>query len=202
MKDLSVRETISKYGVEYVTPLSIAQFITGVSEEVISKYDSLKELFNKIETVECTELQKDKLIALKQICRVGNKDGAKGYSIKNPWDIYKFYMEDMRYESREIFKVVMLSTKNEIIKDYNASVGTLTSSLVHPREIFKEAILNSARSVVLIHNHPSGNTNPSENDKDTTNRLIKCGDLLGIAVLDHIIIGDGHYFSFKENNLM
>ena len=124
------------------------------------------------------------------------------YKVKNPWDIYKYYMEGLRYKQNEVFKVVLLNTKNEIITDVDVSVGTLHSSLVHPREVFKEAIRRSSNKMILIHNHPSGSVEPSNEDKNITDRLIKCGELIGIEVIDHIIIGDGLYFSFKENMII
>ena len=124
------------------------------------------------------------------------------YKVKNPWDIYKYYMEGLRYKQNEVFKVVLLNTKNEIITDVDVSVGTLNSSLVHPREVFKEAIRRSSNKMILIHNHPSGSVEPSNEDKNITDRLIKCGELIGIEVIDHIIIGDGLYFSFKENMII
>ena len=124
------------------------------------------------------------------------------YKVKNPWDIYKYYMEGLRYKQNEVFKVVLLNTKNEIITDIDVSVGTLNSSLVHPREVFKEAIRRSSNKMILIHNHPSGSVEPSNEDKNITDRLIKCGELIGLEVIDHIIIGDGLYFSFKENMII
>lgn len=124
------------------------------------------------------------------------------YRIKNPWDIYKYYMSTMRYENQEVFKVVLLNTKNEIICDVDVSKGTLNSSLVHPREVFREAIKRSSNKIILMHNHPSGSIEPSNEDKNVTSRLTKCGELIGIEVIDHIIIGDGVYFSFKENMII
>lgn len=124
------------------------------------------------------------------------------YKVKNPWDIYKYYMDSLRYQKQEIFKVVFLNTKNEIISDVDVSKGTLNSSLVHPREVFREAIKRSTNKIILMHNHPSGNIEPSNEDKSVTSRLIKCGELIGIEVIDHIIIGDGLYFSFKENMII
>lgn len=124
------------------------------------------------------------------------------YKVKNPWDVYKFYMENLRYEQKEIFKAVLLNTKNEIITDVEVSVGTLNSSLVHPREVFKEAIRRSSNKMILIHNHPSGSVEPSREDKNITYRLIKCGEIIGIDIIDHIIIGDGLYYSFKENMII
>lgn len=124
------------------------------------------------------------------------------YKVQNPWDIYKYYMESLRYLKKEVFKTILLNTKNEIITHVDISVGTLNSSLVHPREVFIEAIKRSANKIILMHNHPSGSVEPSVEDKNITKRLIECGEVIGIEVIDHIIIGDGIYFSFKENNII
>lgn len=118
--------------------------------------------------------------------------------ISNPWNVYDFYMEELRYLKKEVFKVILLNTKNEIICDVDVSVGSLNSSIVHPREVFVEPIRKSANSVILMHNHPSGNPTPSVEDINVTKRLISVGEIIGINVLDHIIIGDGQYYSLKE----
>ena len=102
------------------------------------------------------------------------------YKVKNPWDIYKYYMDSLRYLKKEVFKVVLLNTKNEIITDVDVSVGTLNSSLVHPREVFIEAIKRSSNKIILIPNHPSGSIEPSVEDKNITKRLIICGEIIGI----------------------
>ena len=124
------------------------------------------------------------------------------FKVTNPWDIYKYYMEGLRYLKKEVFKIVLLNTKNEIISDIDISIGTLNSSLVHPREVFREAIKRSANKIILMHNHPSGSVEPSREDKNITSRLIECGKIVGIDIIDHIIIGDGVYFSFKENMII
>lgn len=109
-------------------------------------------------------------------------------------------MEEMRYLKKEVFKVVLLNTKNEIISDINISIGSLNYSIVHPREVFTEAIKKSANSIILMHNHPSGNPNPSLEDINVTKRLRESGEILGIEVLDHVIIGEGVYYSLKEED--
>lgn len=124
------------------------------------------------------------------------------YKVTNPWDIYKYYMDSLRYLNKEVFKIILLNTKNEIICDIDISVGTLNMSVVHPREVFREAIKRSSNKIILMHNHPSGNIEPSNEDKNVTSRLVKCGELIGIEVIDHIIIGDGLYYSFKENMII
>ena len=123
-------------------------------------------------------------------------------SIKSPKDVSNLFMEEMRYYKKEYFKILLLNTKNEIITSDLVSIGSLNSSLVHPREVFVNAIKKSASSIILVHNHPSGNTRPSEEDINITKRLIEVGKIIGIDVLDHIIIGDGSYCSLKEQAII
>ena len=106
-------------------------------------------------------------------------------------------MEDMRYCKKEIFKTLLLNAKGDILSIETISVGELTSTIVHPREVFHNAVKKSAAAIVLVHNHPSGDPTPSKEDIDTTVRLMECGRLLGVKVLDHLIIGDGKYISIS-----
>ena len=110
--------------------------------------------------------------------------------VKNPSDIASHYIEKLRDLKKEHFIAVFLDSKNKIIKDEVISIGTLNSSLVHPREVFKEAIKCSANSVILVHNHPSGSVEPSDEDYRVNKVLVETGNLVGIKVLDHLIIGD------------
>ncbi|AFS78020.1 DNA repair protein RadC [Gottschalkia acidurici 9a] len=109
--------------------------------------------------------------------------------ITSPLDIVDFFMADMQYLKREHFKIVMLDTKNHIIGVEEISVGNLNSSIVHPREVYKQAIKRSSASIILVHNHPSGDPTPSKEDINITRRLMESGEILGIRVLDHIVIG-------------
>ena len=102
---------------------------------------------------------------------------------------------------RENFVAVLLNTKNEVVEYPTISVGTLSSSLVHPREVFKPAIRASAAGIVLAHNHPSGKVEPSREDREVTRRLVEASEIIGIEVLDHVILGDG-YFSMKEHGML
>lgn len=122
--------------------------------------------------------------------------------ISSPGDAAVVMMEEMRYYKKEYFKIILLDTKNNIKKISQISIGSLNSSIVHPREVFSEAVACSCSSIILVHNHPSGETEPSHEDIVLTNRLDECGKLLGIKVLDHIIIGDGVFYSFKEEGLI
>jgi len=134
--------------------------------------------------------------------RIAKQKHSKDIKITSANSIANLYMEDLRHLKKECFKVVYLDTKNTIISDENISVGSLNASIVHPREVFKNAIKQSANSIIVIHNHPSGDPNPSREDINVTKRIEKAGELLGIALLDHIIIGDQRYISFKEEKLI
>ena len=101
-------------------------------------------------------------------------------------------------EPGEVFAILCLSTKHRAIAYHEVSRGTLDATLVHPREVFKAALLSNAASIILTHNHPSGDPTPSPDDHQLTRRLVDAGRLIGVEVLDHIIVGDGRYFSFRE----
>jgi len=121
--------------------------------------------------------------------------------VTSPQDVPGLFMEEMRPLEKEEFRVLLLDTKNHVMGSELCSVGSLSSSIVHPREVFKAAVRRAAASVVLVHNHPSGDPTPSREDIDVTHRLIEAGKLIGIEVLDHIIIGDNRYVSFREQGL-
>ncbi len=117
----------------------------------------------------------------------------------SPQDGADYLMPRLRYSEKEKFAVILLNTKNQIITSEIVSEGTLTASVVHPREVFYPAILRHAAAVVVAHNHPSGDPSPSAEDEDVTAMLDKAGSALGIPLLDHLIIGDGTYYSFREH---
>lgn len=121
--------------------------------------------------------------------------------IKSSDDVNKIIQSYLNGADREHFVIVLLNCKNGIIGINTVSVGDLSSSIVHPREVFKPAIVAGAASIILAHNHPSGDPTPSSNDLRVTDQLKEAGDLLGIEVLDHIVIGDGRYVSLKAMNL-
>lgn len=123
-------------------------------------------------------------------------------SIKCSSDIAALFMERLRHENREHFICLLVNAKGEIIEETEVSIGDLCSSQTHPREVFVKAVRRSAGSVAFVHNHPSGDPEPSQADIDTTRRLTEVGVLLGIPVLDHVIIGDGVFVSMKARDLM
>lgn len=143
-----------------------------------------------------------KAIQIQCICelsrRIAKETAAQRLDFSSPDSIAEYYMEDMRYLDREQLVLVMLDSKCRMIKDCVISVGTVNASLVSPREIFAEALRCNAVSIVLLHNHPSGDCTPSRNDIAVTTKISKVGDIMGINLIDHIIIGDNKYTSLKE----
>ncbi len=218
VKDEFPREKMLKDGVESLSNVELIAVLLRTG----SKNKTVTELADELLKVDHEGIRFLKSASIEELCEIEGIGISKAtlikaalelgvrvaeseivrYKVKNPWDIYKYYMESMRYLKEEIFKTVLLNTKNEIITDIDVSHGTLNSSLVHPREVFKQAIKKSANKIILIHNHPSGNVEPSNEDMHITDRLIECGKIIGIEVIDHIIIGDGIYYSFKESRKM
>lgn len=123
-------------------------------------------------------------------------------AIHTPSDVARLLMAEMRYYKKEVFKVLLLDTKNRLIKIETVSTGILDASLVHPREVFYAAIQEMASSVILVHNHPSGNIIPSAQDIEITKTMIEAGRIMNIDVIDHIIIGDGKFLSLKEKKII
>lgn len=134
--------------------------------------------------------------------RVFSGDFLEKPRITSPEDIADVFMPKMRNLNREEFRVCFLNTKNEVMAHDVISIGSLNASIVHPREVFSQAIKRSAASIILVHNHPSGNPEPSREDIEITNRLSESGLLLGIKVIDHVIIGKGKWYSLKANGDM
>jgi DNA repair protein RadC len=121
-----------------------------------------------------------------------------GVRIASSADLFKHFHPRVRNLRHEVFTIVLLDAKNTILREATVSEGTLTHSLVHPREVFQLAIRESAAALILLHNHPSGDPTPSQEDRLLTSRLISAGHLLGIRVLDHLVLGDGRYVSFAD----
>lgn len=212
------REKLLRYGAETLSNNELLAIIlrTGSKQEniislcdrIISECGGLNGLlsasaeeFKKLKGI--GNAKATQLLALTEISKrlKGFKSGEE-YKITSPKDISQYLMEDMRYLKKEYLKLIMLNTKNVIISIKDISIGNLNSSIVHPREVFYEAIKKCSASVVICHNHPSGDPTPSKEDVNITARLKECGKLLGIEVLDHIIIGNGTYVSLKEKGLL
>ena len=130
--------------------------------------------------------------------RIGRLQYEERYVVRSPEDGAKYVMEEMRFLSQEHFVCLYLNTKNQILHKQTIFIGSLNASIVHPREVYKEAFKRSAASIIAIHNHPSGDPTPSREDIEVTKRLVECGKIIGIELLDHLIIGEHKYVSLKE----
>jgi DNA repair protein RadC len=139
------------------------------------------------------------LAALEIAKRFGERELKPGEPLRGSHDIYAHFRERLAAERREHFYAVLLDNKHRKIKDIPVSLGSLTASIVHPRDVFAPVVRESAAAVVFVHNHPSGDPTPSREDIDITRRLREVGDLVGVRVLDHIVIGKGRYVSFVED---
>jgi DNA repair protein RadC len=140
-------------------------------------------------------------IELVKVCLVRDATQTQQKTISRPTDTLSV-LSDIASSDREHFVVLHLNTRNSIIAKEIVSIGTLNSSLVHPREVLKAAILNNADKILIAHNHPSGDVTPSPEDRTLTKRMKQAGELMGIDVIDHLIVAGERYLSFKEEGLM
>lgn len=218
IKDLPLeerpRERLIQSGAENLSPAELVAIIlrTGsvnrtvleLAEDLILEFKDLRGL-SKASLAEIAGFPgvgQIKAVQLKAAFELGRRSlAAKSVhpsAIKKPQDIYDLLKNSFLDLDREYFKVVHLNTKNQVVKVETTAIGVLSSSPVHPREVFKEAIKMSSAGIVLAHNHPSGDPTPSQDDILLTSRLRNAGEILGIPVIDHIIFGDNRYVSLKE----
>lgn len=182
-----------------------------LANQLLGTYNGLRQLRDK--SIE--ELQHIKgigpakavtIMAALEIGRRVARDVGTRFLIRSPEDVQEYadlvLVQDMRDYDREYFVVIYLDRKGGVITRENVSVGGLHSSIVHPREVFKTAVKRSAAAIILAHNHPSGDPSPSRQDIDITRRLVEAGRLMGIEIMDHVIIGENGYCSFKEKGLI
>ncbi|WNY28422.1 hypothetical protein MmiEs2_06070 [Methanimicrococcus stummii] len=217
MRDLPAaerpRERLLKYGPETLSDAELLAIVLGSGMKGMNIITICRHIFTnmslkKLSKTTSAELTKIPGIGKSKACQIISvfelSRRLETYSeepkkkIEEPADIYRYIYPKIREEKQEKFIVLCLDTKNQIISDITVFVGGLDCSIVQPREIFKTALLESAASIILIHNHPSGDPEPSREDIIVTNRIIENGKLLGIRVWDHLIIGDGCYVSLKE----
>ncbi|KGM45552.1 DNA repair protein RadC [Neobacillus niacini] len=134
--------------------------------------------------------------------RITNLNYTDRYVIRSPEDGANYVMNDMRFLSQEHFVCLYLNTKNQVLHKQTIFIGSLNASIVHPREVFREALKRSSASIICLHNHPSGDPSPSREDIEVTKRLVECGKMIGIDVLDHLIIGENKFVSLKEKGYL
>jgi len=212
------RERLAKYGAEVLSNAELLAIILrsgtrndsaiNIANKLLKNGSGIRYLYE----LSFDELKKVKGIGtakasqIKAALEIGRrlrtfKDSSALY-VKSPGDAADLVMEDMRYLKKECLKVIFLNIKNMVISVKDISIGSLNSSIVHPREIFVEAVKMSCASIIICHNHPSGDPTPSQEDISVTRRIYEAGKIIGIELIDHIIIGDGKYISLKERNVV
>jgi DNA repair protein RadC len=134
--------------------------------------------------------------------RVATRRLERGAPVRGPDDVYRHFRPRLRELSQECFIVVLLDGRHRVLCEEVVSIGTLTASLVHPREVFRPALRACAAALVLVHNHPSGDPTPSAEDREVTRRLSSAGEILGVRVLDHVVVADGGFSSLRDEGLL
>ena len=209
------KEKLFKYGADILTNSELLALIlrTGTRKENVIQLSS--RLLSELEGLDgILDADADEIMAIKgikhtkasQILALAElfkrfrtlKACSKDVKVTSPKDVANVVMGEMMNLEQEVLKVILLSTKNIIIGTKDVFKGSLNSSIVHPREIFKQAIKRNSASIIICHNHPSGDPTPSKEDINVTLRIKECGKIIGIELLDHIIIGKNKFVSFKE----
>jgi len=211
------RERLIKFGEQALSAQELLQVILGrgiagesvvvTAQKLLSQFGSLQKLaeasIEELSSIKGIGLAK--ATQLKAVFEIGHRISTQTPSYKNkeltdPKKVYQLIKSKLKDYHKEHFYIIVLNSRNHSIAE--VSVGSLDASVVHPREVFAEAIKNKAASVIFAHNHPSGDPEPSEDDLVTTKQLTEAGKVLGIEVVDHIIVTKNSYFSFKDGNLI
>jgi len=218
-EDERPRERLFKYGADILKTSELIAIIIRsgrqgetaiqIAEKILQKYDgNLKRIADahpKQIAKDIKGLGESKTAGIIAAFELGRRLAAffeEKPQIHNPADVARLMMSSMRDLKKEVLYVLCLDTKNYVTKQKQIFEGSLNASIIHPREIFRFAILESSASIILVHNHPSGDPKPSQKDIQTTRQLVEAGNYIQIPVIDHIIIGDGCFVSFKEEELI
>ena len=213
-RDERPRERLVRHGPEALTDGQLLAILLGTGFEgssaldvgvaLLDRYDGLAGL-NRLAVREMCSVPgvgPAKAAVIRAALEIGKRATAAplstGQRVTSSEDLFRHYRPLLRDLRREVFKVVLLDGKNAIIRDVTVSEGSLTLSIVHPREAFVPAVKESAAAVIFVHNHPSGDPEASPEDRALTRRLVSAGEIIGIRVLDHVIIGDRRYVSFAD----
>ncbi len=212
------RERLIRYGAESLSDAQLLAIILrtgGGGKGVLALAMELLDRFKGLREIDCASLRDlsgvkglgiAKIAQLKAAFALGRRlmseslEGNAAFSSSRT--VYSYYAPRFKNLKKEVFLSLLLDTKNRLIREVKVSEGTLTNSLIHPREAFREAIRESAAAILFVHNHPSGDPEPSRDDVAVTERLKATGDIIGINVLDHVIIGDGRYVSLREKGIV
>ena len=214
-----IKESISKYGSHTLSQSELLLLLLGQSGcKKLEQFNSSGDLFctnaplyKRLATMSVGTLRyygftETEALRLNAAFELGKRlafaDATKLQKISSPEDAASMLVPLLRYENHEKFLIVLLNSKNNVMGIKLISEGSLNSSIVHPREVFNEAIVNHAAAIICAHNHPSGDPTPSNEDITLTNTLAEASKFIGISVTDHIVIGDSIYFSFKEHGYL
>ena len=212
------RERLQKYGAEALSAQEILALILGrgisgesvmvTAQRLLSQFGSIKGIagasLEELASIRGIGLAKAAQIraAFELTSRLESYQSTeKKETVKTPEDVVALVRSRLKGKKKEYFLALLLDTRNQLIRVAEISVGSLDSSIVHPREVFKEAVAASAASAIFAHNHPSGDPEASEDDLNLTKRLAEAGEIMGIDVLDHVIIGEEKYLSLKREGL-
>lgn len=212
-EDSRPRERLLKFGIENLSNAEILAIMlrTGFQgENVIEMSNRLINEYGLDKLFECSlkELQEIKgigpakamqILAMFELLKRHNQSKKPIKKITCAEDVFNYFHERLKDKKQEYFYILMLNTQNYIIGEHLVSKGILDATIIHPREVFKPAIKNSASKIILVHNHPSGDSEPSEDDDEITRKLMSAGEEIGIKVLDGVIIGGGGWWSWKES---
>ncbi len=211
-KENRPRERFIKYGSSNLSDAELLAIILKTGnrgENVVDMCNRLIKTYGieKLSSLSLKELQRIKGIGpakamqIKAVFEINKRVNIhinEGKQIKSAKDVYDYCSPLISDLDREVFMILYLDTKNRIVKDEIVSVGTLNSTVVHPREVFKNAIKDSINSIIIVHNHPSGDSTPSYEDDRLTEKFFQAGELIDIKVLDHVIVGKNGYYSYKD----
>lgn len=206
LSDAELLAVILKNGVKGGSSLTLANDILRYTQN--TSYPGLQGILHlSLEQLRRIHgIGKVKAIQLKCVGELSRRIASEAMrpqvTFNSPVSIAKYYMEQLRHEEQELLVGMMLDTKNHFLGDAVLSRGTVNASLITPREIYVEALRRHAVGLILVHNHPSGDPSPSESDLDLTRRVFQAGEIVGISLLDHIVIGDQRYVSFHEEGLL
>ena len=214
-KEERPRERLVQFGEQVLSTQELLQLILGrgiagesvavTAQKLLSQFGSLQKLAEA--SIEELSLIKGiglaKAAQIKAVFEIGRRlsnqtPSYKSKEFTDPKKVYRLIKSKLKDYHKEHFYIIVLNSKNWSVAE--VSIGSLNASIVHPREVFAEAIKNKAASVIFVHNHPSGDPEPSEGDLEITKRLVEAGKILGIEVIDHIIVTKNNFFSFKDNN--
>lgn len=187
---------------------TISESAVHLAHRILAESDGLRNLVD-VSTEQLTRIKgvgQVKAVQIQAGIELGRRLATshlyEAVTIRSPRDVEQLLMEELRYLRKEHFVCLFLNTKNHVVAKETLSIGSLNASIVHPREVFLAAIKRSSAAIICVHNHPSGDPTPSPEDIEITNRLVEAGQLIGIDVLDHIIIGDSKIVSLKEQGFM